>query len=52
METSCGEGLETFNAFGGCSFYFDGLAPAWLAWAHSRDQGVAPEAIRCARSAE
>ena len=30
METSCGEGLETFDALCGSSFYFDGLAPAWI----------------------
>jgi len=28
METSCGEGLETFDALWGRSFYFDDLAPA------------------------
>lgn len=28
METSCGEGLETFDALWGSSFYFDDLAPA------------------------
>jgi hypothetical protein len=30
METSCGEGLETFDALGGGSFYLDGRAPAWI----------------------
>jgi len=30
METSCGEGLETFDALWGSRFYFDGLATAWI----------------------
>ena len=48
METSCGEGLETFDALCSSSFYFDGLAPAWIRRhtlcsyedRHSRQDGI------------